>query len=449
MQDKIILEPGEFNRYANLIQGKNNLWSSWVECGINTEKYGHGTITGIRGDGSINIRFDSETKEKSFQQFGFTNGTFYNLEINERKLQHFEDELKREEEAEQQRKLEQLQEIERQKEIESQRKIERQKLADREDEYIRLKIKYSIYGWHYTSSEVPLYSLLIKLDSKVFLTDEENKWLEEKRLYGALEASLSNTIRCHEEQIRLFQKDIDRNKNKIADIEAAEKQYKSLKEKYCVEESQEAGIYSPLHTLLAKIDTLCNLTEEDAKWLKVNGHYSALAVWYENNFNTSKDGWDLVRASQNWREANSAERAIRATDGFASKDNKLKAAVLTTRGGALRDMGDTVDAEACAQQSININPGIYYAYNLMGGLCFDKDDLDLGNKYFSKAIALGSPPYIRDNELKKHRKKQIVGTGRPSSIGVRGVGFEAQEGQRVVGQSEITVNVDIDDECPF
>ena len=53
------------------------------------------------------------------------------------------------------------------------------------------------------------------------------------------------------------------------------------------------------------------------------------------------------------------------------KEAELKQALLTTRGGALRDLDDLVDAEKCALQAIEYWSKSHNPYTLLGAICYD------------------------------------------------------------------------------
>jgi hypothetical protein len=52
------------------------------------------------------------------------------------------------------------------------------------------------------------------------------------------------------------------------------------------------------------------------------------------------------------------------------KENKLKSALLTTRGGAFRDIEELDKAEKCARQAIEYQPNSHHPYTLNGSDLF-------------------------------------------------------------------------------
>lgn len=120
----------------------------------------------------------------------------------------------------------------------------------------------------------------------------------------------------------------------------------------------------------------------------------------EKRFAISNDLRDLVRASRYWREVGDPARAIRATGvDLPGYESRAVAALLTSRGGAFRDLEDLEQAEACAKRALEYNSNDYHPYNLLGAVCYDwtgrywpSTRIDEGDRYFAEAKRLGSPP---------------------------------------------------------
>ncbi|HBW58597.1 MAG TPA: hypothetical protein DEF27_12660, partial [Oscillatoriales bacterium UBA8482] len=110
--------------------------------------------------------------------------------------------------------------------------------------------------------------------------------------------------------------------------------------------------------------------------------------------------------SSHWRKADQPKKALKATENIIKdfdniKDNKLKSAILTTRGGAFRDISQLDNAEKCARQAIEFQPSSHHPYTLMGAICYDRYDRYEGDKWFKKAIERGASPESIDVEIKK------------------------------------------------
>ncbi|MBK8750813.1 MAG: hypothetical protein IPL99_03805 [Candidatus Competibacteraceae bacterium] len=83
------------------------------------------------------------------------------------------------------------------------------------------------------------------------------------------------------------------------------------------------------------------------------------AKFCEQEYKRTKTMWHLVNASSHWRKADDPQNALNNTEILFSdsiKEVRLKAALFTTRGGALRDIGQLDEAEDCAHQAIKLLP---------------------------------------------------------------------------------------------
>ncbi|OQW86846.1 MAG: hypothetical protein BWK78_09655 [Thiotrichaceae bacterium IS1] len=136
------------------------------------------------------------------------------------------------------------------------------------------------------------------------------------------------------------------------------------------------------------------------KSLLLKRYHEIEALFYENEYNGTGNKWNLANASSHWRKAEKPKSALAVTDklNFAKiKEDKLKSALLTTRGGAFRDLGDLDQAESCAMQAIQYYPQSHHPYTLMGAICFERGQYG----WFAEAIQRGASLRDQDAELKR------------------------------------------------
>jgi hypothetical protein len=192
--------------------------------------------------------------------------------------------------------------------------------------------------------------------------------------------------------------------------------FKWLKHDYGVSYRQDA-LNSPLYAILKKLQAGNRLIDDDVVWLEAEelltpatrkiylAHHVLEAQFYESEFQRTKKGyWNLVNASAHWRKAEKPQQALKQThnlDFKQIKEAKLAAALLTTRGGALRDISLLDEAEQCALEAINHFPKSHNPYTLMGALCYDTGRYDEGDRWFEEAIKRGAKPQDQDAEIKR------------------------------------------------
>jgi tetratricopeptide (TPR) repeat protein len=113
-------------------------------------------------------------------------------------------------------------------------------------------------------------------------------------------------------------------------------------------------------------------------WLKWKNLYVILCEIY--HFKYDKDGklWDLAKACSSYRKCGNPEVVINITNNINNTDFTAFGAVMTTRGGAYRDIRNYECASNCAQEAIEYDLESFYPYNLMGGIFFDIGEFSLG-----------------------------------------------------------------------
>jgi tetratricopeptide (TPR) repeat protein len=193
------------------------------------------------------------------------------------------------------------------------------------------------------------------------------------------------------------------------------KHFKELKQKYEVEDSLDNSHESPLYLVLKKLDQEQRLdpTEiaylQDKNWFYAGTkiyicYHTIQATFYEADYQKTGNKWNIPNISSHWRKAEQTKKALKSTDNIdldKIKEGKLKSAILTTRGGAFRDIEQLDEAEKCARQAITFQPSSHHPYTLMGAICYDRYQRSEGDEWFEKAIERGASRESIDSEIKK------------------------------------------------
>ena len=176
----------------------------------------------------------------------------------------------------------------------------------------------------------------------------------------------------------------------------------------------ESEDYPRVMALLRQVANGQRLTVEDLAWLKTEAGYcwtdelqrawhaleaAALAKAWES----SGDPWNAVNASGHWRKAGEPERALRLTDVALAKvgsNPKLRSALATTRGGAMRDLRRLDEAKALASEAHQLTSSDYRPCTLLGAVHIELGDLPTGHEWYAKAESLGAPRQAIDHELR-------------------------------------------------
>jgi len=183
----------------------------------------------------------------------------------------------------------------------------------------------------------------------------------------------------------------------------------------CLNQDKLLSYDCKLYPILKKLDKGKRLVPEEAAWLDAEKllskqkkpkifttYHKNEATFYEQEYKRSDNKWNLANASSHWRKAGEPEQALKQTLKLTKiKDKRLKSALLTTKGGAYRDMSALDQAEQCALQAINAHSNTHHPYTLMGALCYETGRYVQGDEYFEQAIKRGASPRDEDAEIKR------------------------------------------------
>lgn len=291
-------------------------------------------------------------------------------------------------------------------------------------EFDHLKEKYGAIEFVDSNPLQHLYKVLRKMESQQPVTDPDINYLRKRKLLCTLNFALKPVAEL------LMQKIKQGNGLSPEDIEWCKKNgfpeliIFSLKRKYDLEHREDKP-ESRLYPILEKMEKNERLSDDDQVWLEAenwcrhysNGeskiflfHHSREASFYEAEFRRTKNFRNLLEASSHWRKAKQAEKALEQTSDLATirglKEKNLKAALLTTRGGALRDLGQLGDSEKFALEAKAVNPNKHYPYTLLGALCYDTRRYDEGDTWFEEAVKRGAKAKDQDAEIKRILKRK-------------------------------------------
>lgn len=174
----------------------------------------------------------------------------------------------------------------------------------------------------------------------------------------------------------------------------------------------ESEDYPRAMALLRQVANGQRLKVEDLAWLKTEADYCWTAelqrAWHAleaaaltKAWESSGDPWNAVNASGHWRKAGEPERALRLTDAALAKvgsNPKLRSALATTRGGAMRDLRRLDEAKALASEAHQLTSSDYRPCTLLGAVHIELGDLPTGHEWYAKAESLGAPRHAIDHE---------------------------------------------------
>jgi Flp pilus assembly protein TadD len=84
----------------------------------------------------------------------------------------------------------------------------------------------------------------------------------------------------------------------------------------------------------------------------------------------------------------------------ATPDAKIRSALLTTRGGALRDLSKLNEAKSMGLEAHELTPKDFRPCTLLGAVHIELGDLMAGHAWYMKAEKLGADKRSVDNDLR-------------------------------------------------
>ncbi len=167
--------------------------------------------------------------------------------------------------------------------------------------------------------------------------------------------------------------------------------------------------------LLQQVDAGNRLPKEELAWLSTEGrkhftpqlkaaYHRLEADYHADQFRRTRDPRQAINASARYRKCNRSEIALELLDSIASdrlKDPKVKSAVLTTRGGVMRDLGRRPEALQAGEKAHELQPSDYRPCTLLGAVHMEMHEFQRGHEWYERARVRGAPEQGIDSELRR------------------------------------------------
>ncbi len=260
-----------------------------------------------------------------------------------------------------------------------------------------------------------LYKLLKKLRGGLLLNEPDINYLKKRKLTETIDIVFKPQRQVIENKIRSGESLSSEDQAWCEKFQFNDLLFMALRAKYKVLNYSNQSVQDPLYSILQKLEQGERLSDVNIVWLQgeklfkpinkiFTRHYELEAFFAEQEYQRTKNKWFLVNASSYWRKADEPEKALRLTeqiDFTEIKEAKLKQALLTTRGGALRDLDDLINAEKCALQAIEFWSKSHNPYTLLGAICYATGRYDEGHRWFEEARKRGATEKDEDAEIKR------------------------------------------------
>lgn len=172
--------------------------------------------------------------------------------------------------------------------------------------------------------------------------------------------------------------------------------------------------YPHVMSLLRRVSRGGRLNGDDVAWLQTEAQdcwteelqrawHSIEAKALTREWERSRDPWDAINASSHWRKAAKPNSALGLTEKAIAKagsDAKVRSALLTTRGGALRDLRNLSEAKSMGLEAYRLTPKDFRPCTLLGAVHIELGDLMAGREWYVKAEKLGADKHFIDQDLR-------------------------------------------------
>jgi hypothetical protein len=163
--------------------------------------------------------------------------------------------------------------------------------------------------------------------------------------------------------------------------------------------------FKRLMSILRKLDSKSRLAKIDTLWLKSEGrdyeseeilhaHHRLEADFCIAEYKRTNDPWQAVNASAHLRKCAAPAQAIEllsAIPAVRQEQAKLKSAIRTTHGGALRDLGHFTAALTMGEEAHALLPNNFRPCTLLGALNIELGNFEVGHEWYRMAEARGAP----------------------------------------------------------
>lgn len=186
-----------------------------------------------------------------------------------------------------------------------------------------------------------------------------------------------------------------------------------LRRKYGVAEIEQPHLQRMMD-ILQHIDGGNRMGQVDFVWLttEAKGFFSQKlrqayhlreAEFCAGEYRRTQDPWNAVNASGHYRKCDGQHAALELLDSVPDarlKQPKLKSALLTTRGGVLRDLGRRREAMQLGEQAHALQSRNFRPCTLLGALHMESGNFAEGQEWYAKAEERGASQQSIDSELR-------------------------------------------------
>ena len=187
-----------------------------------------------------------------------------------------------------------------------------------------------------------------------------------------------------------------------------------LRKKYGIVDNSEQPSVLQLMDVLQNVEAGNRIAERDYVWLNTDGkryftrelraaYHLREAKFYASEYDRTRGPWNAINASGHYRKCKQPESAtdlLKSIPAKSLKPPKIRSAMLTTLGGALRDLKQHGEALRLGEQAHKLQPKNFRPCTLLGAVNIELGNFSEGHEWYAKAEELGASKQSIDTELK-------------------------------------------------
>ena len=187
--------------------------------------------------------------------------------------------------------------------------------------------------------------------------------------------------------------------------------------------------FKRLMPMLRKLNAGLRITEDDVVWLTTEGrdyatweimrvHNRLEADFFISEYTRTKNAWNAVNASGHLRKCDASAEAHALLSEIPANRlvrSKLRSAIFTTHGGALRDLQKFDEALTLGEKAHELTPNNFRPCTLLGAVNIELGRIEAGDAWYRKAERLGARADNIESDLRSvlarmspDQRKQIV-----------------------------------------
>ena len=233
--------------------------------------------------------------------------------------------------------------------------------------------------------------------------------IAEQAARAAEKTALAHRI---EDEARLRQAETDRNNAKFFAAAERKQARRKLFDDFDMGYVEHEN-FARVRQILLQVADGTAISTEDFIWLAAEGqqywtdplrcaHHRILALELTQEWRETGDPWKAVNACAQWRKADEPAEGLEITQSALKKGTspKLRSALLTTSGGAFRDLRQFGDAVRNGTEAHGLTPDDFRPCTLLGAVHIEMGDYAEGAAWYDKAEARGAGRDLIDREIR-------------------------------------------------